>query len=51
MTDEPKREVNGLRTAVRYGAMTKEQALDKYNKAVATSGLRSPSFENWIARR
>lgn len=48
---EKKREVNGLRTAVRYGKLTKEEALVEYNKQVSKTGLRSPEFEEWLKRR
>ncbi len=48
---EKKREVNGLRTAVRYGKLTKEQALEEYNQRVAKTGVRSPEFEDWLKRR
>jgi hypothetical protein len=48
---EKKREVNGLRTAVRYGKLTKDEALAEYNKQVATNGVRSEAFEKWLQRR
>ena len=49
MTETKK--VNGLRTAVRYGKLTKEEALAEYNKQVAKSGLSSPAFERWLSKR
>lgn len=48
---EKKREVNGLRTAVRYGKLTKEEALAEYQKQVAKTGFTSPRFEEWLRRR
>ena len=48
---EKKREVNGLRTAVRHGKLTKEEALAEYNKQVAENGVRSEAFEKWLQRR
>lgn len=51
MSNEEKKQVNGLRTAVRYGKLTKEEAAVQYQNKVAESGLRSPDFERWLARR
>lgn len=51
MSKETKPKVNGLRTAVRYGELTKDQAVAKYKILVAQSGFSSPDFERWIARR
>ena len=51
MTETKTPVVNGLRTAVRYGKLTKEEALAEYQKQSAKTGFTSPSFEKWIARR
>lgn len=51
MSNEEKKQVNGLRTAVRYGKLTKEEAAVEYQNKVRESGLSSPDFERWLARR
>lgn len=51
MSKETEPEVNGLRTAVRYGKLTKEEASVKYQEMVKESGLSSPDFERWLSRR
>lgn len=50
-TMSEEKQVNGLRTAVRYGKLTKEEAAIEYQNKVRESGLSSPAFEKWLARR
>lgn len=51
LEEKQEKMVTGLRSAVRYGALTKEQAQAKYDEAVQKSGRGSPSFEAWLRRR
>lgn len=48
---EKEKKVNGLRTAVRYGKLTVDEARAEYEKQCAQSGHTSPSFERWLKRR
>ena len=41
---------NGLRTAVKYGTMTKAEALAKYEKMSKKSGLKSEVFVKWLMK-
>ena len=50
MTEE-KKKVNGLKTAVKYGELTVEQATDKLDKLSAKSGYKSPEIVAWLRSR
>ena len=49
MTEE-KKKVTGLRSAVRYGKLTKMQALNKLEELASESGYKSPELLAWLKR-
>ena len=51
MTDKEEKKVTGLRSAVRYGKLTKEQALQELERLAKESGYKSPELLAWLKRR
>jgi hypothetical protein len=44
------KEPNGLKTRVKYGAISPEKAREEFERLVKESGYRSESFDNWLRR-
>jgi len=47
MSDE-KKKVSGLRSAVRYGHLTVDEASAKFNRLTEESGYTSKDFVRWL---